>query len=96
MIRGYLKSILEIYKRGDAREIYFDGIEPETNEYMIGGYQVCEKWLKSRKGRFLTTDEIIHYCRIPTVLSHTIEIQTEIDILYPVVEKDLIEFKEGI
>ena len=30
---------------------YFEGISPEVYEYQIGGYQVCDKWLKDRKGR---------------------------------------------
>ena len=63
---------------------------------MIGGYQVSEKWLKSRKGRYLQTEKIITYCHIITALSHTIAIQTEIDNLYPKVEKDLIEIEEEI
>lgn len=32
---------------------YFEGVEPEVFEYQIGGYQVCEKWLKDRKERKL-------------------------------------------
>jgi len=45
------------------------------------------KWLKDRKGRFLTLDETITYCKIATALSKTIEIQKEIDMLYPLCEK---------
>ncbi|MBA4348527.1 MAG: DNA methyltransferase, partial [Thermodesulfovibrio sp.] len=33
---------------------YFEGIPQEVWEYQIGGYQVCEKWLKDRKGRVLS------------------------------------------
>jgi hypothetical protein len=29
-----------------------------------GGYQVCEKWLKDRKGRPLTEDDLAHYQKI--------------------------------
>ena len=61
---------------------------------MIGGYQVSEKWLKIRKGKYLTTEEIKTYCHIITALTHTIQIQKEIDKLYNDVEKDLIEFEE--
>ncbi len=66
---------------------YFDGIKEEVWEYQIGGYQVCEKWLKDRKGRMLTLDEIKTYCKIVTALSKTIEIQREIDKYFEEVEK---------
>ena len=32
--------------------------------FHIGGYQVCEKWLKDRKGRTRTKDDIAHYHKI--------------------------------
>lgn len=47
--------------------------------FQIGGYQVCEKWLKDRKGRTLSKDEIIHYQKIIVALSETIRIMAEID-----------------
>lgn len=68
----------------------FEGIEPEVWEYQIGGYQVLDNWLKDRKGRTLSLDDIRHYCRIATSLSKTIEIQQEIDRLYPEVEQDVL------
>ena len=55
--------------------------------YQIGGYQVCSKWLKDRKGRTLSPEEIKTYCKIVTSLSITIKLQNEIDKLYPDVEK---------
>ena len=73
---------------------YFEGIEQELWEYQIGGYQVLYKWLKDRKGKELSLKEIKHYCRVVTALKRTIEIQEEIDELYPAIEKDIIEFKE--
>ena len=69
---------------------YFEGVEPEVWEYQIGGYQVLDKWLKDRKKRILNTDDIKHYCRVVTALAKTVEIQAEIDRLYPQVEKDLV------
>ncbi|MBM4065046.1 MAG: DNA methyltransferase [Planctomycetes bacterium] len=68
---------------------YFEGIEPEVFEYQIGGYQVCEKWLKDRKDRKLSLDDIKHYCNIATTLKKTIDIQREIDNIYPKVEDDI-------
>ncbi len=58
---------------------YFDGVTPELWSYQIGGYQVLSKWLKDRKGRFLTSVDTIHYSRIVTALHGTVVLQTEID-----------------
>jgi predicted helicase len=69
------------------KEQYFDGIKEEVWQYQIGGYQVCEKWLKDRKDRALTLDEIKIYCKIVTALSKTIELQKEIDKYFEEVEK---------
>jgi predicted helicase len=67
---------------------YFDNIEPETWNYHIGGYQVLQKYLKDRKGRAM--DDPRHYSRIITAISMTIEIQKQIDTIYPNVEMELI------
>jgi predicted helicase len=71
---------------------YFLGITNEVWQYQIGGYQVCDKWLKDRKGRTLSLDDIVHYCKIATALQKTIDIQREIDSIYPEVDKDIIIF----
>ena len=47
--------------------------------FHIGGYQVCQKWLKDRKGRTLSGEEIEHYPRIVVALNETIRIMKEID-----------------
>ena len=70
---------------------YFEGIEPEVWSYQIGGYQVLYKYLKDRKGRRM--DDPRHYIHIATALQKTIEIQKEIDEIYPAVEKDVIQYK---
>ena len=70
---------------------YFEGIEREVWEYQIGGYKVLDKWLKDRKGRELSLDDIKHYCQIATVLEKTIEIQRDIDNIYLDAEKDTIK-----
>ena len=71
---------------------YFEGVTREIWEYQIGGYQVCNKWLKDRKDKILSAGEIRHYCRICNALHKTIEIQKEIDIIYPEVEKNILTF----
>jgi hypothetical protein len=45
----------------------------------VGGYQVCEKWLKDRKGRRLRQQDIEHYERIIAAVSETIRLTHEID-----------------
>ena len=47
--------------------------------FHIGGYQVCEKWLKDRKDRTFTADDIAHYHRIVIALHETIRLMAEID-----------------
>jgi len=68
----------------------FEGVPPQPWEYQIGGYQVCRKWLKDRKGRNLNLDEIKTYCQIVTALAKTIDIQAAIDQLYPMVEETVL------
>ncbi|MCF6270130.1 MAG: N-6 DNA methylase [Melioribacteraceae bacterium] len=65
---------------------YFNGITEEVWNYQIGGYQVCEKWLKDRKGRILLLEEIETYSKIVTSISKTIELQKEIDEQFQIVE----------
>lgn len=57
----------------------FRGVAENVWNFHIGGYQVCEKWLKDRKGRTLTADDIDHYHRIVVALSETIRLMAEID-----------------
>ena len=58
---------------------YFDSVPLETWEYYIGGYQPAEKWLKDRKGRVLSFEDIEHYQKIIAVLKTTVELQAQID-----------------
>jgi hypothetical protein len=57
----------------------FEGVPEAVWNFHVGGYQVCEKWLKYRKGRTLSDDDIIHYQRIVVALSETIRLMAEID-----------------
>lgn len=57
----------------------FRGIPENVWNFHIGGYQVCEKWLKDRKGRPLSEDDISHYQKIVVALSETIRLMQEID-----------------
>ncbi len=72
------------------KSCYFEGVPLEIWEYPIGGYQVCDKWLKDRKERVLKLDEIKQYCQMVTVLKKTIEVQKELDTLFERLEKKTI------
>ncbi len=60
-------------------EQYFDGVAPDTWEFTIGGYQSAEKWLKDRKNRTLSYDDIAHYRRLCAALAETPRIMASID-----------------
>ena len=53
---------------------YFDNVPVEAWEQPIGGYRPAEKWLKDRKGRVLTQEDLKHYQRIILALAKTREI----------------------
>ena len=57
----------------------FSGVPQGVWRFCIGGYQVCDKWLKDRKGRHLTDHEVIHYQKMVVAISETIRIMGEID-----------------
>ena len=59
--------------------IGFHGVPEEVWDFQIGGYLVCHKWLKDRKGRTLSDEDIAHYQKIVVALSETIQIMAEID-----------------
>lgn len=59
--------------------IAFRGVPEDLWNFHIGGYQVCHKWLKDRKGRTLSDDDIAHYQKIIVAISETIRLMTEID-----------------
>jgi predicted helicase len=66
------------------KEQYFEGVPPKVWNFHIGGYQVCQKWLKDRKGRTLTYDELTHYQKVVVALRVTIWLMAWIDKMIPV------------
>jgi hypothetical protein len=61
------------------KDQYFDGVPKTVWEFHIGGYQVCERWLKDRKDRQLTNDDLMHYQKMVVALNETIRPMREID-----------------
>ena len=66
-------------ERAKSGTIGFRGVPEAVWNFHIGGYQVCEKWLKDRKGRTLSADDITHYQKIVVALNETIRLMAEID-----------------
>ncbi|MBL4853409.1 MAG: N-6 DNA methylase [Robiginitomaculum sp.] len=57
---------------------YFEDVPLAAWEFYIGGYQPAQKWLKDRKGRTLSFDDIRHYQKIIKILSETDRIMQSI------------------
>ncbi len=60
-------------------EQFFDNVPKIAWEFYIGGYQPAQKWLKDRKGRTLSYEDILHYQKIIVALSETDRLMREID-----------------
>jgi predicted helicase len=75
----YNQNAVIINKKGDK----FTGVPEEVWNFYVGGYQVCQKWLKDRKGRQLTDDDIQHYQQIVVALQQTIKLMDKIDQAIP-------------
>ena len=59
---------------------YFDNVPAVAWEFHIGGYQPAQKWLKDRKGRELSSDDIRHYQKIIKILAETDRIMQQIEL----------------
>ncbi|MDM8559397.1 type ISP restriction/modification enzyme, partial [Candidatus Parabeggiatoa sp. HSG14] len=62
---------------------YFDNVKENVWQFHIGGYQVCQKWLKDRKGRELSYEDYEHYFYILAALEQTIDLMEKIDATLP-------------
>jgi hypothetical protein len=58
---------------------YFGNVPRKVWDFHIGGYQVLEKWLKDRKWRELSYDDVRHYQRVVKALQETMRLMDEID-----------------
>lgn len=58
---------------------YFEGVPEIAWNFYIGGYQPAQKWLKDRKGRTLSFEDILHYQKIIVALVETDRLMKEID-----------------
>jgi len=58
---------------------YFGGVPSDVWAFHVGGYQVCHKWLKDRKGRVLSFADVQHYQRVAGALAETIMLMERVD-----------------
>jgi hypothetical protein len=75
----YQDGTVQINKNGDK----FIGVSEEVWNFYVGGYQPCQKWLKDRKGRVLSAEDISHYQGIVSALGETIKVMQAIDAAIP-------------
>lgn len=60
---------------------FFSNIEEAVWNYRIGGYQICSKWLKERKNRILSNEEIEVFQKIHSCIKRTFQLVEKIDAL---------------
>ena len=75
----YSKGEVIINKKGDR----FTEVPESVWNFHVGGYQVCQKWLKDRKGRTLSDEDILHYQKVVVALKETIDLMAKIDAAIP-------------
>ena len=85
--KGFPKFV--VYEEGQPGYVYinktqyFEGVPKEVWEFHVGGYKVCEKWLKDRRGRQLSFDDLMHYQKVIVALAETARLMEEIDKAIP-------------
>jgi hypothetical protein len=72
----YTEAQQRLYINSDQ---YFAPVPAQVYDFYIGGYQVLSKYLKDRKGRTLTLDEINNVEHVVKILQFTIDTMQEID-----------------
>ncbi|MBP9665227.1 MAG: hypothetical protein KBD94_11435, partial [Pyrinomonadaceae bacterium] len=58
---------------------YFANVPKVAWDFYIGGYQPAQKWLKDRKGRTLSYEDIRHYQKMIVALTETARVMSKID-----------------
>jgi predicted helicase len=85
--KGFPKFV--VYEEGQPGYVYinktqyFEGVPKEVWEFHVGGYKVCEKWLKDHRGRQLSFDDLMQYQKVIVALAETRRLMEEIDKAIP-------------
>jgi len=61
----------------------FEGVPQAVWDFQIGGYRVAQKWLKDRRGRTLSSDELTHYQQVILALARTLDLMRQVDEAIP-------------
>ena len=61
---------------------YFTDVPLAVWEYEVGAYQVCEKWLKDRRGEVLRREDLQRYRAILVAVAETLTVMAEIDSVF--------------
>ena len=88
-ITGYPEDGDNVVKKPSSKEgnvyindtQYFSNVPEVAWNFYIGGYQPAQKWLKDRKDRELSYEDILHYQKIIVALTETDRIMKEIDLI---------------
>lgn len=88
-ITGYPEDGDNVVKKPSCKEgnvyindtQYFSNVPEVAWNFYIGGYQPAQKWLKDRKDRELSYEDILHYQKIIVALTETDRIMKEIDLI---------------
>ncbi|MEY2703648.1 MAG: hypothetical protein RLY43_2287 [Bacteroidota bacterium] len=88
-ITGYPEDGDNVVKKPSCKEgnvyindtQYFSNVPEVAWNFYIGGYQPAQKWLKDRKDRELSYEDILHYQKIIVALSETDRLMKEIDLI---------------
>ena len=59
---------------------YFADVPEIAWGFHIGGYQPAQKWLKDRRGRILSRDDIGHYQKVVKILAETDRIMKQVEL----------------
>ncbi|MCW4452169.1 N-6 DNA methylase [Kaistella sp. BT6-1-3] len=79
---GYNVITKPVYKNGKVyinESQYFANVPEIAWNFYIGGYQPAQKWLKDRKDRELSYEDIFHYNKMIVALTETDKLMKEID-----------------
>jgi len=84
--RGEGDAMVEAPRYADGkvwinRTQYFADVPGVSWTFFIGGYQPAQKWLKDRKGRALSFDDVKHYQKIIRILAETDRIMQAITLM---------------
>lgn len=83
--RGEGHSVLDKPRFEDGRvwinaSQYFENVPAIAWDFPVGGYQPAQKWLKDRKGRAISWDDIRQYQKIIKILTETDRIMRTIEL----------------